>query len=288
MKIAKAARAIKNAHEERNNKRAEPISEQEYHKFLEEKAQKKASRQQAAAASAAEALSTRNLGFVDSLFGVHKMDGGSTLFDFIIVPCGVIICGLHLALAFRMWSRRTHDVALRVKSLTLVLIQSVSGTVWYLGFVVRFGHFAKPESGVFAACGFWNYYMSIVFGFGVWSACILFRLLRLYHFFVLNGSHFRVPGLGALSFKEDWYKVLGVLATPLAVTYGIILPLLGDNVHKKVGSKFICVYEGKLWATLDTVAFVATWALLFYLVHSLRRVNDQFGALQCIRFGSCA
>ena len=62
-------------------------------------------------------------------------------------------------------------------------------------------------------------------------------------------------------------------------SYGFLLPLFGDNQHKKVGGKYICVYEGKLWATIDTVAFVAVWVLLFYLVHALRRVNDQFGPL---------
>ena len=88
--------------------------------------------------------------------------------------------------------------------------------------------------------------MSIVFGFAVWSACILFRLLRLYHFFLLNRPHFSVPflfgggsvlGLPALSFKEDWLKILAVLCAPMVVLYGFLLPVLGDNVHKRVGGK---------------------------------------------------
>ena len=107
----------------------------------------------------------------------------------------------------------------------------------YVGFVVRFGHFARPSSGLFAACGFWNYYMSVVFGFGIWSACILFRLLRLYHFFIMNKSGLALPsGAGELSFKSDWPKILGLLSAPLVFIYGLVLPLLGDNVSSEPSS----------------------------------------------------
>ena len=51
------------------------------------------------------AESDRNLGFVDSLFGVHMMDGGSTILDYVVIPCGLIVCGLHLSMVWVMLAR---------------------------------------------------------------------------------------------------------------------------------------------------------------------------------------
>merc|ERR1719174_1042534 len=163
--------------------------------------------------------SLRRLSFVDSIFGHNLGDGGGQVLDFIVVPVGIMICMVLAAAVGFMWTKRNVNF-MRVKSMRFVILQTFGGIMWYLGFVVRFGHF--PRTGILRSCYFWNFFVSIVSGFTVWSACILFRLLRLHLLFNHGKS-----SLFGVSLIMNPFRVIGLLCLPHSIIYGVLLPAAG-------------------------------------------------------------
>ena len=136
----------------------------------------------------------------------------------------------------------------------VVNMQTFGGIMWYLGFVVRFGHFSR--TGILYSCSFWNFYVSILFGFMLWAACIVFRLLRL-HLLFNHG----VSSVKGLSLANQPFTIIFVLCIPHIIIYGIFLPMSGAVVRRRNADA--CLYADGFWAWLDNLLFFSVWALLF-------------------------
>ena len=118
--------------------------------------------------------------------------------------------------------------------------------------------------GIFYSCSFWNFYASIVFGFMIWAACIVFRLLRL-HLLFNHG----INSIKGLSLANQPFTIILLLCIPHLIVYGVFLPLSGAVVRREVvsESKGIvtaqCLYSSPFWAWTDNILFFAVWALLY-------------------------
>ena len=136
----------------------------------------------------------------------------------------------------------------------MITMQTFGGIMWYLGFVVRFGHF--PRTGLLYSCNFWNFHVSIVFGFMLWAACIVFRLLRL-HLLFNHG----ISSIKGLSLANQPFTIIFVLCIPHIIIYGVVLPMSNAVVRRRNVDE--CLYAGGVWAWSDNLFFFAVWALLF-------------------------
>jgi len=214
--------------------------------------------------------SMRRFSFVDSIFGHNLGDGGGQFLDFIVVPIGIMICMALAAAVGFMWTKR-NETFMRVKSMRLVMLQTFGGIMWYLGFVARFGHF--PRTGILQSCSFWNFHVSIVCGFMVWAACILFRLLRLHLLFNHGSSSFC-----GVSTTKNPFGVIGLLCLPHALIYGFGLPMLGAVVRKESTNQ--CLYRSDFWAWTDNMLFFSGWALLLVLSTFVKDIKDGYGEVR--------
>lgn len=212
----------------------------------------------------------RRLSFLDNVFGHDLGDGGGQVLDFIVVPAGIIICMLLLAAVGFMWTKRNVSF-MRVKSMRFVILQTFGGIMWYLGFVVRFGHF--PRTGILHSCSFWNFHVSIVGGFMIWAACIMFRLLRLHLLFNCGSS-----SIFGVSLTKNPFGVIGLLCLPHFVIYGALLPMFGAVVRRESSNQ--CLYRSELWAWTDNVLFFSVWALLLLLSTCVKDISDGFGEVR--------
>lgn len=219
------------------------------------------------------AISMRRFSFVDSIFGHNLGDGGSQFLDFIVVPIGIMICMLLASAVGFMWTKR-HVNFMRVKSMPFVILQTVGGIMWYLGFVVRFGHF--PRTGILHSCSFWNFYVSIMCGFTIWTTCILFRLLRLHLLFNHGKS-----SLFGVSLTRNPFGFIGLLCLPHAIIYGVLLPAAGAVVRKESSNQ--CLYSNGFWAWTDNVLFFGVWAFLFVMSLVVKDLKDGFGEVRNLR-----
>lgn len=217
--------------------------------------------------------SLRRLSFVDGIFGHNLGDGGAQVLDFIVVPLGIMICMVLAAAVGFMWTKRNMNF-MRVKSMRFVILQTFGGIMWYLGFVVRFGHF--PRTGILHSCSVWNFHASIVCGFAVWAACILFRLLRLHLLF----NHGKSSIFG-VSLTTNPFGVLGLLCLPHAIVYGFVLPMVGAVVRKDSTNQ--CLYRNEFWAWTDNLLFFGVWALLLLLSFAVKDIKDGFGEVRNLR-----
>lgn len=215
----------------------------------------------------------RRLSFVDSIFGHNLGDGGGKFLDYIVVPIGIIICMALAAAVGFMWTRR-NETFMRVKSMRFVMLQTFGGIMWYLGFVARFGHF--PRTGILQSCSFWNFHVSIVCGFMLWAACILFRLLRLHLLFNHGSSSFC-----GVSTTKNPFGVIGLLCLPHALIYGLMLPMLGAVVRKESTNQ--CLYRSDFWAWTDNLLFFSGWALLLVLSTFVKDIKDGYGEVRNLR-----
>lgn len=217
--------------------------------------------------------SKRRLSFVDKIFGYNLGDGGAQVLDLIVVPIGITIC---IALAFAvgfMWTKRDVNF-MRMKSMRFVILQTFGGIMWYLGFVVRFGHF--PRVGILQSCSFWNFHVSILCGFAIWAACIIFRLLRTHLLF----NHGKSSIFG-VSLTTNPLAVVGLLCLPHAIIYGILLPMAGAVVHKESSGQ--CLYRNGLWAWSDNLLFFGVWAKLLVMSVTVKDIKDGFGEVRNLR-----
>jgi len=148
------------------------------------------------------------------------------------------------------------------------MLQTFGGIMWYLGFVVRFGHF--PRTGILHSCSFWNFHVSIVCGFMIWAACILFRLLRL-HLLFNHG----VSSICGVSLTKNPFGVIGLLCIPHVVIYGALLPMFGAVVRREVANQ--CLYSSDFWAWSDNILFFSVWALLLVLSTCVKHIKDGYG-----------
>jgi len=219
------------------------------------------------------AISMRRFSFVDSIFGHNLGDGGSQVLDFIVVPIGILICMLLAAAVGFMWTKRDVNF-MRMKSMPFVILQTFGGIMWYLGFVVRFGHF--PRTGIFHSCSFWNFYVSIMCGFTIWTTCILFRLLRLHLLFNHGKS-----SLFGVSFTRHPFAFIGLLCLPHAFIYGFLLPVVGAVVRKESSNQ--CLYSNGFWAWTDNFLFFGVWAFLLIMSLIVKDLKDGFGEVRNLR-----
>lgn len=219
--------------------------------------------------------SLRRLSFVDGIFGHNLGDGGAQVLDFIVVPLGIMICIVLAAAVGFMWTKRNVNF-MRVKSMRFVILQTFGGIMWYLGFVVRFGHF--PRTGILHSCSGWNFHASIVCGFAIWAACILFRLLRLHLLF--NHGKSSLPLFG-VSLTTNPFGVLALLCLPHAIVYGFVLPMAGAVVRKDLTNQ--CLYRNEFWAWTDNLLFFAVWAKLLVLSFVVKDIKDGFGEVRNLR-----
>merc|ERR1712003_159583 len=186
---------------------------------------------------------------------------------------GIMICiALAVAVGF-MWTKR-HVNFMRVKSMRLVILQTFGGILWYLGFVVRFGHF--PRTGILHSCSFWNFHVSIVFGFTIWATCILFRLLRLHLLFNHGKSSFY-----GVSLTTNPFGAIGLLCLPHAVIYGCFFPFAGAVVRKESSNQ--CLYSSTFWAWSDNLLFFSVWAFLLLMSVVVKDIKDGFGEVRSMR-----
>merc|ERR1712151_27036 len=200
-------------------------------------------------------------------------DGGSQVLDFIVVPIGIIICMVLAAAVGFMWTKR-HVNFMRMKSMPFVILQTVGGIMWYLGFVVRFGHF--PRTGILHSCSFWNFYVSIMCGFTIWTTCILFRLLRLHLLF--NHGKSSLFGVSLISHP---FGFIGLLCLPHGIIYGVLLPAAGAVVRKESSNQ--CLYSNGFWAWTDNVLFFGVWAFLLVMSLVVKDLKDGFGEVRNLR-----
>lgn len=219
------------------------------------------------------AISMRRFSFVDSIFGHNLGDGGSQFLDFIVVPIGLMICMVLASAVGFMWTKR-HVNFMRMKSMPFVILQTVGGIMWYLGFVVRFGHF--PRTGILHSCSFWNFYVSIMCGFTIWTTCILFRLLRLHLLFNHGKS-----SLFGVSLIRNPFGFIGLLGLPHAIIYGVLLPAVGAVVRKESSNQ--CLYSNGFWAWTDNVLFFSVWAFLLIMSLVVKDLKDGFGEVRNLR-----
>lgn len=218
-------------------------------------------------------VSLRRFSFVDSIFGTNLGDGGSQVLDFIVVPLGIMTCIVLAAAVGFMWTKRNVNF-MRVKSMRFVILQTFGGIMWYLGFVVRFGHFQR--TAILHSCSFWNFHVSIVCGFAIWAACILFRLLRLHLLF--NHGKSSICGV---SLTTNPFGVVGLLCLPHVVVYGILLPMAGAVVRKESSSQ--CLYRNGFWAWSDNFLFFGVWAFLLLMSIMVKDIKDGFGEVHNLR-----
>lgn len=219
------------------------------------------------------AISMRRFSFVDSVFGHNLGDGGSQFLDFIVVPIGLMICMVLASAVGFMWTKR-HVNFMRMKSMPFVILQTVGGIMWYLGFVARFGHF--PRTGILHSCSFWNFYVSIMCGFTIWTTCILFRLLRLHLLFNHGKS-----SLFGVSLIRNPFGFIGLLGLPHAIIYGVLLPAVGAVVRKESSNQ--CLYSNGFWAWTDNVLFFSVWAFLLIMSLVVKDLKDGFGEVRNLR-----
>jgi len=217
--------------------------------------------------------SRRRFAFVDSIFGKNLGDGGAQNLDFIVVPLGIMVCILLAAAAIFMWTKRDVNF-MRMKGVRLVILQTFGGIMWYIGFVVRFGHF--PRTGILHSCSLWNFHASILCGFAIWAACILFRLLRLHLLFNHGKS-----SLFGVSLTTNPFGVVGLLCLPHAIIYGVVLPMAGAVVRKE--SRNQCLYRNGFWAWTDNLLFFGVWAFLLLMSIVIKDIKDGFGEVHNLR-----
>lgn len=191
--------------------------------------------------------------------------------DYIVVPIGIIICLMLAAAVGFMWTKRNVNF-MRVKSMRFVILQTVGGILWYLGFVVRFGHF--PRTGILSSCSLWNFHVSIVCGFAIWAACIMFRLLRLHVLFNCGVSSIRVKHWEA-SLTQNSFAVIGLLCLPHVLVYGALFPTVGAVEHRRGTGQ--CLYSSGVWAWTDNILFFSVWALLLVMSTFVKDIRDGYG-----------
>merc|ERR1712032_1731111 len=189
------------------------------------------------------------------------------------VPIGIIICMVLASAVGFMWTKR-HVNFMRMKSMPFVILQTFGGILWYLGFVVRFGHF--PRTGILHSCSFWNFYVSIMCGFTIWTTCILFRLLRLHLLFNHGKS-----SLFGVSLTSNPFGFIGLLCLPHAIIYGVLLPAAGAVVRKESTNQ--CLYSNGFWAWTDNVLFFGVWAFLLVMSLVVKDLKDGFGEVRNLR-----
>lgn len=217
--------------------------------------------------------SLRRFSFVDSIFGHNLGDGGAQVLDFIVVPLGIMVCILLAAATGFMWTKRNVNF-MRMKGVRFVMLQTFGGIMWYMGFVVRFGHF--PRTGILHSCSLWNFHVSILCGFAIWAACILFRLLRLHLLFNHGKSSFF-----GVSLTTNPFGVLGLLCLPHAIVYGVLLPMTGAVVRNQSSNQ--CLYRNAFWAWTDNFLFFGVWAFLLVMSFAIKDIKDGFGEVRNLR-----
>merc|ERR1712176_1130551 len=121
-----------------------------------------------------------------------------------------------------------------------------------------------------------GFHVSIVCGFTLWAACILFRLLRLHLLFNHGSSSFC-----GVSTTKNPFGVIGLLCLPHTLIYGLLLPMLGAVVRRESSNQ--CLYHSGFWAWTDNMLFFSVWALLLVLSTFVKDIKDGYGEVRNIR-----
>ena len=92
----------------------------------------------------------------------------------------------------------------------------------------------------------------MLLGYGIWTAAINLRLIRMYWFFVLKKDKIKLGSFATLSFKgNDQYKILMLLYAPFVVFYGFLLIPLGASYVKRIGGDRVCLYSSDVFKWID-------------------------------------
>jgi len=130
-------------------------------------------------------------------------------------------------------------------------------------------HFDTPPESILQNCNLWWFWIGMVFGFGLWSSCILFRVLRLYIIFIKGKP-----------FEYHWALILMVLDCPF-ILYTFLLS--SNEAVLYMQQIRACLYISKWWIVLDFGLVSSYFGVVMYLVWSLKNVKDTFGENESIR-----
>ena len=215
-----------------------------------------------------------------------RSDGGSQIVDFLVFGFLLVMVSSVLVSSVYLYINRKGFKSLSVRSthLKMQIVQSVAGLLWFVGFVVKIGTFNRGrmrnpnnEMRPLSWCTFWNFSIAILGGFGIWTAIINLRLLRLYSFFILKKDTLKLGSSMTLSFKNDQFKLLMLLYSPFLIFYGFFLIPMGASSVKKIGGDRVCLYTNDIFKWIDILFFVGTMIAMSLLTFSVRRVEDDLG-----------
>jgi len=194
-------------------------------------------------------------------------DGGSRPFDFFIVTFLSTFITATIIVNIGLFSSM-NTIALRAKSLPLVTIQTIGGTLWFIGFSVRYGHFDSPPDSILADCDLWWFWIGMN-GFGIWCSCILLRLVRLYVIFILGKP-----------FQIDWKLILFGIWSPF-----LLYCIIGTYIYAVayIAAIKMCLYRSSWFGVIDSGIVFIFFGILSFLVRKLRTVKDLLGENNSIR-----
>ena len=217
-----------------------------------------------------------------SWFNDHRSDGGGTYTDAVFNSIGLMIMLSTLAGAFYLLSRKS-DPEVRKRDPDLTLVQTVAGFVWWAAAVVKFNGVWRMDRPALQACNAINFFFCHGLGFGLWAACIGFRLLRLHTIYVRKADRVRIGSTITLFVGSDKWKLVGLIWAPMGFIWCIVLPLFGASELITLGrahnerSYITCIYSSAFWTYLDVILNLAVWVALIMAAHSMKNIDDGLG-----------
>jgi len=216
------------------------------------------------------------------LFNDHRSDGGGTYTDAVLNSIGMVLMLGTLAGAFYLWSRKS-DPAVGKRDPDLTLVQTVAGFVWWAAAIVKFNGVWRMDRPALQACNTINFFFCNGLGFGVWAACIGFRLLRLHTIYVRKADRVRIGSTIKLFVRQDKWKLVALIWAPMGFMWCIVLPLFGASELITLGrasnerSYITCIYSSAFWTYLDVILILAVFFALIMAAHSMENIDDALG-----------
>ena len=216
------------------------------------------------------------------LFNDHRSDGGGTYTDAVLNSIGMVLMLGTLAGAFYLWSRKS-DPAVGKRDPDLTLVQTVAGFVWWAAAIVKFNGVWRMDRPALQACNTINFFFCNGLGFGIWAACIGFRLLRLHTIYVRKADRVRIGSTIKLFVRQDKWKLVALIWAPMGFMWCLVLPLFGASELITLGrasnerSYITCIYSSAFWTYLDVILILAVFFALIMAAHSMKNIDDALG-----------
>ena len=223
-----------------------------------------------------------------SLFNKHRSDAGGLWIDVMMNMIGLAMISATIAGSVYLWLRKSIG-AVAVRDPDLTLVQSCAGALWWLGVIIKFNSVKRMDRPLLESCNFVNFTLCHGFGFGVWAACVAFRLLRMYMIFERKSEFLKLGASIKLHVRRDKWKILAILWAPLALLWCFFMPAVGGSELIQLGrgsgerSYTTCIYSSFLWTFLDTIAVIGVWVLLIAAAHSMKDLDDGVGENKAIK-----